>query len=569
MAVSSFQKPPATQLSGATVSQVSGAFSIDLSSANTFFLDLDESVLGSTQADILLVGQASKGNSGPSITFNLVSEVSSDIRENDLVLVAYAHPVPGTFAPTTSGYTLVGEVYIDDSSDTNLSVYYKIMGATPDTSLVLPQVSGGNAAIVSVWRNVDTSSPLDNSFTSQTFADTMVPNPPAITTITDNAVVVAIGAGSADDIQDQVAFQDNYDLTKFMSVAGTSNDNDPVSVIGQGFSVISSAGSADPANDFAAGGPTPTSSRYSAAAITIALRPIVQSGVIDTVSIDFTNIPNEAKEFSVFLSTPSSLTSILNSDTLYLNWDSSVIQITPLTDSLVLGTGLSEQLIGHDGILYSNTKKQKETASAVLTRIYKKDIISSTSTWTCPSDVSSIELLLCGGGSGGGRQGTNGGPGGSGSAYYDPALGVTPGTQYSVVIGAGGASISADGAGNPGSSSYFGNIECTGGQVDDDSNPGLPGGDRGGRGGYPDTVSGRINNGGPGFRGFGGGGGAGDNSTAITYIGIDGGGRGGSASSTGGTNGSPHSGAGGGGAELNVSGSGGSGICIIEYWSAY
>lgn len=185
-------------------------------------------------------------------------------------------------------------------------------------------------------------------------------------------------------------------------------------------------------------------------------------------------------------------------------------------------------------------------------RIQKTDIIKSTQSWTAPADVTSIEIILCGGGGGGGNyySGTSGldwqGAGGGGSVFYDK-LSVTPGSSYTVTIGAGGAGNSVGGT-----SSFGALMTAVGGSNGSGSTPGAAAG-LGGPGGFYDATGSpynqrmSISNGTPGAFGYGGGGGS---------------------ASTFGVNGSglPNTGSGGRGAQYSGL-SGGSGIAVIKYWS--
>jgi hypothetical protein len=83
-------------------------------------------------------------------------------------------------------------------------------------------------------------------------------------------------------------------------------------------------------------------------------------------------------------------------------------------------------------------------------------VFSTTTTWTCPTGVTKVKAMAIGGGGGGGgfsgcTVGGRGGYGGVGIGVYT----VTPGTVYTVTIGAGGnASNSA--TGTAGGESWFG-----------------------------------------------------------------------------------------------------------------
>lgn len=106
--------------------------------------------------------------------------------------------------------------------------------------------------------------------------------------------------------------------------------------------------------------------------------------------------------------------------------------------------------------------------ATVALRQYKYDLYTSgTATWTAPAGVTSINVVCIGGGGGGGSgiggpaPGGNGGPGGLAVGTYT----VTPGTGYSVTVGAGGAGNNTTGGnGSAGGSSSLGAlISATGG----------------------------------------------------------------------------------------------------------
>ena len=242
-----------------------------------------------------------------------------------------------------------------------------------------------------------------------------------------------------------------------------------------------------------------------------------------------------------------------------------------------------------------------------------------------------VEYLVIAGGGGGGFVATSGGPGGGGGAggYRSSVSGESSGggasaesditvssrTNYTVTVGAGGASVSGDEQGNSGSNSEFSSIISIGGggggYGDDDLGnlaSGLSGGSGGGGGESSGSGVGGSGTAGQGFDGqtgsednnfSGGGGGAGEpggadgngrggdgveSSITGTAIFRAGGGDGGTTSGAidsnvlggggaSGENGLVNSGAGGGGGGGNYgqssSGSGGSGIVILRYPSDY
>lgn len=95
-----------------------------------------------------------------------------------------------------------------------------------------------------------------------------------------------------------------------------------------------------------------------------------------------------------------------------------------------------------------------------------------TYTFTVPSSVSVLKVLVVGGGGGGagGRTSgsdTNSGGGGGGGGINITSLSVTPGQQIPVIVGGGGngggSTAYGSGTGNPGGSSSFGSITASGG----------------------------------------------------------------------------------------------------------
>lgn len=212
----------------------------------------------------------------------------------------------------------------------------------------------------------------------------------------------------------------------------------------------------------------------------------------------------------------------------------------------------------------------------------KTDLIKATQVWTAPSDVSDIEVILCGGGGGGGASAgsSTGGTGGNGSVTYD-IVSVTPGQSYTVTIGAGGAGAPAGSfsTGSTGGTSSLGAlISITGGQGGICAQAGgspqtqVPPGLGGFGGTAAFNANPQDNQGGLGFMGYGTGGQG--NSSAMNAP-MHGAGMG----AVGGIpddsikNAKANTGAGGGGhgtgaATNYAGGNGGSGIAVIKYWTA-
>ena len=212
---------------------------------------------------------------------------------------------------------------------------------------------------------------------------------------------------------------------------------------------------------------------------------------------------------------------------------------------------------------------------------------------TTPNSRNIDFLVIAGGGSGGGRYGSSGGAGGMRSSWYtsggpantpESPFVATPGTNYSVTIGTGGASRSSY-EGQPGfngtNTSFATITSIRGGRGTINQDPSEVGGSGGGsafppagtgtagqghNGGSPNTYTGG-GGGGAGSAGSGSSGGAGRSNnitgSSVTYAA---GNTGQPFSPISGSSGDANTGSAGGGAGgPNPSGSGGSGVVILRW----
>ena len=117
---------------------------------------------------------------------------------------------------------------------------------------------------------------------------------------------------------------------------------------------------------------------------------------------------------------------------------------------------------GGSGIVvvkYKRTPRQiASTSNAAI--VVQKFIVSNT--WTAPAGVTSVEALVVGGGGGGGGQ-HGGGGGGAGGLVYNSAFAVTPGSNYTITVGNGGAAGTDGDQATIGGNSVFGTITAYGG----------------------------------------------------------------------------------------------------------
>ena len=150
---------------------------------------------------------------------------------------------------------------------------------------------------------------------------------------------------------------------------------------------------------------------------------------------------------------------------------------------------------------------------------------TTTTSWTCPTGVTSIEVLVVAGGGAGG--GYHGGGGGAGGVIYNSAFPVTPATSYTVTVGQGGsAATSAGNTGNAGSNSVFATLTAIGGGAGITQGNTAASRNNGGSGGGASDNGGAFTPGGAGTSGQGhqGGGFFGDGTTGLIHYPTCGGG---------------------------------------------
>lgn len=123
---------------------------------------------------------------------------------NDVVLVGIMSSVKSdqTFSEGGGTWTKIAELYSNDSEDTNLAVFKKRMGASPDASVTLT-ISGVAVTLLTiagVFAGVDTTTEEDATATTATGINGGTPDPASITTVTNNAWVVVFAASTQADV---------------------------------------------------------------------------------------------------------------------------------------------------------------------------------------------------------------------------------------------------------------------------------------------------------------------------------------------------------------------------------
>ena len=128
--------------------------------------------------------------------------------------------------------------------------------------------------------------------------------------------------------------------------------------------------------------------------------------------------------------------------------------------TIPVGTTTQRPAVNTSIIQWTNTGSQSYSVLAGATPTL------TNTTWTAPTGVNTVEVLVVGGGGSGGNailnSGTPGGGGGAGGLVYNANYPVTPGQAYAISVGAGGSAVANMGAspvggkGHQGSNSLFG-----------------------------------------------------------------------------------------------------------------
>ena len=194
------------------------------------------------------------------------------------------------------------------------------------------------------------------------------------------------------------------------------------------------------------------------------------------------------------------------------------------------------------------TIRAKDAASNVTDRAFSITVnapqvssFTSSGTFSVPSGVSAVNVLVVAGGGSGGMP--NGGGGGAGGLIYRPAFPVSPGGTVTVTIGDGGGGQTSPATGNSGQDSVFGTLTAKGGgggggtnnPSGDSQSNGAPGGSAGGGSGgesgdgnaQPGSATQPTQSGESGNYGFGNVGNIGEGAPSARRAGAGGGGAGG------------------------------------------
>lgn len=215
-------------------------------------------------------------NNGGNVTLTFSNFVNAagagyTLVTGDIVVAAYACSGTADHVMSTmsAGWTLLAEHYANGTIDTNIAVFGKVMGATPDTSIALDGPGGnsnGTIAVAHVIKGADISA-LDVAAVTAEGSGTSVPNPGAVTPATAGAWIAVVGAGAA-AAGATFGHTDLASTTNHFRTGNHAETNDIA--IGFGWKEDWASGAFDPA--VWTGGNVNASNTW--AALTLAIKPV-------------------------------------------------------------------------------------------------------------------------------------------------------------------------------------------------------------------------------------------------------------------------------------------------------
>jgi hypothetical protein len=219
-------------------------------------------------------------NNGGDVTLtfsNFVNAAGSayTLVTGDIVVVAYASSgtanlaMAATWSGGAGDSVTLGEHYVDGTIDTNLGVFAKTMGATPDASVVVTGPTGNSSGTIAVAHVIKGAviSALDTAAITAGTTGTTVPNPGSVLPVTAGAFIAVVGAGAA---AAGATFTPNADLNTTTNHWRTGNHAETNDIaIGFGWKEDWASGAFDPG--VWTGGNVNASNTW--AALTLAIKP--------------------------------------------------------------------------------------------------------------------------------------------------------------------------------------------------------------------------------------------------------------------------------------------------------
>jgi hypothetical protein len=165
-------------------------------------------------------------------------------QEGDIVFVATALD-NATLSVPNDGTTNYTPEFTDETAVPDCGVWHKTLGASPESSVFVSAVNNALAAtacVVVIFRGVDVDGGIFDQTTTSANSTTGDPNPPSITTQTDNAAILSFGFLDDDNITS--CTQSGGSNVTFVAADGPSEETASTMF---GWQLQASAGAVDPA----------------------------------------------------------------------------------------------------------------------------------------------------------------------------------------------------------------------------------------------------------------------------------------------------------------------------------
>jgi hypothetical protein len=161
----------------------------------------------------------------------------SGLQPGDLVIIATSSDTISNLG-LAQGYTLGGDIF---ETDTIFGRWcYKFMGSPVDTSASGLTNDSRTTHLAVAFRGVDPNNPLDVPATSEAISGQGLPNAPQIVTITNNAMIVALGFHDDDLIANSIQAPTGY------TFGAASQSTSIGSTVMAAHKVLATAGAEDP-----------------------------------------------------------------------------------------------------------------------------------------------------------------------------------------------------------------------------------------------------------------------------------------------------------------------------------
>ena len=185
---------------------------------------------------------------GTSDSDNSSSFTLSGLQSGDLVLYFSAEDAADVATPTGASWTAIPGLITQPDNDNgpNSGAFYVFATGTSVTASGL-NTGDEHVRVMIAFRNVNSTNPFDVNATENSASG--MPDPPSITPVTDNSMIVAVGLLDDEDIANSISPPTGYTTALNMDSQGGANDAGfGGATIMTAYKLLATAAAEDPAN---------------------------------------------------------------------------------------------------------------------------------------------------------------------------------------------------------------------------------------------------------------------------------------------------------------------------------